>query len=154
ACPSRRTANHVRVEAGQPRRLRLARACRASARRGRRAPGHGQPQRGHRRPDETRQLPDEKAPVCVVLQQRQRHSELGELAFQWDILNYGRLLNNVRLQDAKTQELVGVYQQKVLTAAQEVENGIISFLSAQREARSLATSVKDAALTLRLASAN
>ncbi len=41
-------------------------------------------------------------------------------AFQWNILNYGRILNNVRLQDFKTQELVGVYQQKVLAAAQEV----------------------------------
>jgi multidrug resistance efflux pump len=64
------------------------------------------------------------------------------------------ILNNVRLQDFKTQELVGVYQQKVLTAAQEVENGIISFLNSQREARSLAASVKDAALALKLASDN
>ncbi|HKB35802.1 MAG TPA: efflux transporter outer membrane subunit, partial [Gemmataceae bacterium] len=75
-------------------------------------------------------------------------------AFQWEILNYGRILNNVRLQDFKTQELVGVYQQKVLAAAQEVENGIISFLNSQREVRSLAASVKDAALALKLATDN
>jgi outer membrane protein TolC len=75
-------------------------------------------------------------------------------AFQWNILNYGRILNNVRLQDFKTQELVAVYQQKVLAAAQEVENGIVSFLNSQLQARSLADSVRDAALALKLASAN
>jgi NodT family efflux transporter outer membrane factor (OMF) lipoprotein len=74
--------------------------------------------------------------------------------FQWNILNYGRILNNVRLQDFKTQELVGVYQQKVLAAAQEVENGIISFLNSHRTVISLADSVKEAALTLKLASDN
>jgi NodT family efflux transporter outer membrane factor (OMF) lipoprotein len=75
-------------------------------------------------------------------------------AFQWSILNYGRILNNVRFQDFKTKEQVGVYQQKVLAAAQEVENGIVSFLNSQREVQSLATSAKDAALALKLASDN
>jgi NodT family efflux transporter outer membrane factor (OMF) lipoprotein len=71
-------------------------------------------------------------------------------AFQWNILNYGRILNNVRLQDFKTQELVGVYQQKVLLAAQEVEGGIITFLNAQREAAHLAASVKEAQRAVKL----
>jgi outer membrane protein TolC len=75
-------------------------------------------------------------------------------AFQWNILNYGRILNNVRLQDFKTQELVAVYQQNALAAAQEVENGIVSFLNSQREAQHLAASVKDAALTVKLATDN
>jgi NodT family efflux transporter outer membrane factor (OMF) lipoprotein len=65
-------------------------------------------------------------------------------AVQWQILNYGRVLNNVRLQDFRTQELVGVYQQKVLAAAQEVENGIITFLNSRREADHLAVSIKAA----------
>src|SRR6185295_4414898 len=42
---------------------------------------------------------------------------------QWNILNYGRILNNVRLQEAGFQELVAAYQNTVLTAAQEAENG-------------------------------
>jgi NodT family efflux transporter outer membrane factor (OMF) lipoprotein len=71
-------------------------------------------------------------------------------AFQWNILNYGRILNNVRLQDFKTQELVGVYQQKVLSAAQEVENGIITFLNSRREAEDLARSKKAAERTVTL----
>src|SRR5207253_3257048 len=37
-------------------------------------------------------------------------------SFQWNILNYGRILNNVRLQDARFQELVAAYQSAVLTA--------------------------------------
>jgi outer membrane protein TolC len=71
-------------------------------------------------------------------------------AFQWNILNYGRILNNVRLQDFKTKELIATYQQKVLSAAQEVENGIISFLNSRREAEYLAGSVKAAQRTVQL----
>jgi NodT family efflux transporter outer membrane factor (OMF) lipoprotein len=73
--------------------------------------------------------------------------------FQWSILNYGRILNNVRLQDSKTQELVAVYQQKVLTATQEVEAGIISFLNTRRETEKLAGSVKAAERAVALTSA-
>jgi NodT family efflux transporter outer membrane factor (OMF) lipoprotein len=72
-------------------------------------------------------------------------------AFQWNILNYGRILNNVRLQDFKTQELVGTYQQKVLTAAQEVENGIVTFWRARQEAEHLALSVRAAERAVKLA---
>jgi outer membrane protein TolC len=71
-------------------------------------------------------------------------------AFQWPILNYGRLLNNVRYQDYKTQELTAVYQQKVLVAAQEVEGGIVSFLNARRETEKLADSVKAAERAVKL----
>jgi NodT family efflux transporter outer membrane factor (OMF) lipoprotein len=55
--------------------------------------------------------------------------------FQWDILNYGRFLNNVRLQDAKFQELVAAYQQAVLVANQETEDGLVAFLKAQERTR-------------------
>ena len=48
-------------------------------------------------------------------------------AFQWNLLNYGRILNNVRLQDAKFQELVVTYQQSVLEADREVEDGLVTF---------------------------
>jgi NodT family efflux transporter outer membrane factor (OMF) lipoprotein len=64
--------------------------------------------------------------------------------FTWNILNYGRILNNVRLQDAKFQELVATYQNTVLSAAQDVENGLVTFLQAQQRARFQAASVKDA----------
>jgi outer membrane protein TolC len=51
---------------------------------------------------------------------------------QWNILNYGRLLNNVRVQDARFQELVLAYQNTVLTAQREAENGLVTFLKAHQ----------------------
>src|SRR5262249_18520686 len=71
--------------------------------------------------------------------------------FQWNVLNYGRILNNVRLQDFKTQELIGVYQQKVLSAAREVENGIIAYVNTQNEVKHLALSIRAADRTVRIA---
>jgi NodT family efflux transporter outer membrane factor (OMF) lipoprotein len=64
--------------------------------------------------------------------------------FQWNILNYGRILNNVRLQDARFQELVTTYQNTVLSAAQEVENGLVTFLKSQEEFKYQSASVRDA----------
>jgi NodT family efflux transporter outer membrane factor (OMF) lipoprotein len=64
--------------------------------------------------------------------------------FTWNILNYGRILNNVRLQDAKFQETVATYQNTVLSGAQDVENGLVTFLNAQQRAKFQAASVKDA----------
>jgi NodT family efflux transporter outer membrane factor (OMF) lipoprotein len=51
--------------------------------------------------------------------------------FQWKILNYGRILNNVRAQRAKFQELVTAYQQTVLNADREAEDGLATFLRSQ-----------------------
>jgi NodT family efflux transporter outer membrane factor (OMF) lipoprotein len=64
-------------------------------------------------------------------------------SFQWNLLNYGRILNNVRLQNGKFQELVAAYQQTVLNADQEVENGLVTFLRAQQRTNSQAASVAD-----------
>lgn len=53
-------------------------------------------------------------------------------SFQWNVLNYGRLVNNIRLQDATFNALVTSYQNTVVDASAEVENGIVTFLRAQR----------------------
>ena len=55
-------------------------------------------------------------------------------SFQWNILNYGRLVNAVRFQDATFRELVTTYQNTVLTANSEVENGLVAFLETQDRA--------------------
>ncbi len=60
--------------------------------------------------------------------------------FKWNILNYGRILNNVHLQDARTQELVATYQNRVLTAAREVQTALRGFLRSQEQAEDLARS--------------
>jgi NodT family efflux transporter outer membrane factor (OMF) lipoprotein len=72
-------------------------------------------------------------------------------SFQWNILNYGRIINNVRLQDARLQELVASYQAQVLTAGQEVEDGLVIFLRAQQRTEFLAASVVDAEEAVKIA---
>jgi NodT family efflux transporter outer membrane factor (OMF) lipoprotein len=67
---------------------------------------------------------------------------LGGPAIRWDIFNYGRIKNRVRIQDARFQELVVSYQNTVLKAAQEVEDAMVAFLRTGEEARFLTESVK------------
>ncbi len=65
-------------------------------------------------------------------------------SFSWNILNYGRILNNVRYQDALFQQLVVDYQIAVLNAAREAENGLVTFLQSQEQTKSQAESVQAA----------
>ena len=60
--------------------------------------------------------------------------------FNWNILNYGRILNNVRAQDARFNELIARYQQTVLEAGGEVESELIKFLKSQERAKALTDS--------------
>lgn len=48
----------------------------------------------------------------------------------WNVLNYGRLKNNVRAQDAAFQGLVANYQNTVLSAYAEVENAMVAYQKA------------------------
>jgi NodT family efflux transporter outer membrane factor (OMF) lipoprotein len=50
----------------------------------------------------------------------------------WPFFNYGRLKNNVRVEDARLEQLLVGYRSAVLQAAQEVEDALVGFLSAQR----------------------
>jgi NodT family efflux transporter outer membrane factor (OMF) lipoprotein len=60
--------------------------------------------------------------------------------FRWNILNYGRIVNGVRVEDAKFQESIANYQQTVLKADGEVENALIWFLKSQTRAQALGVS--------------
>jgi NodT family efflux transporter outer membrane factor (OMF) lipoprotein len=62
----------------------------------------------------------------------------------WDILNYGRLVNGIREQDALFQTRALDYQNAVLRAGREVEDGIVLFLRAQTETRQLDDSAREA----------
>jgi NodT family efflux transporter outer membrane factor (OMF) lipoprotein len=64
--------------------------------------------------------------------------------FTWNVLNYGRILNNVRVQESHTDELVYTYQNTVLNAAQEVQTAIRGFLLTQDQAEHLARSASAA----------
>ena len=65
-------------------------------------------------------------------------------SFTWNILNYGRILNNVRQQTARTQELIATYQNTVLTAGREVQTPLRGFLRSREQADDLARSVEAA----------
>jgi NodT family efflux transporter outer membrane factor (OMF) lipoprotein len=71
--------------------------------------------------------------------------------FSWAILNYGRLKNNIRVQDARLQQFLVSYQNTVLEAAQEVEDGLVGFLRFQDQAGFLEDSVTAARRSVDLA---
>ena len=52
----------------------------------------------------------------------------------WPFFNYGRLENQVRIEDARFQQLVFGYQNSVLKASQEVEDAVVGFIKAQEAA--------------------
>jgi outer membrane protein TolC len=60
--------------------------------------------------------------------------------FTWPLLNYGRLLGAVREKEADFNATVLDYQNTVLKADQEAENGLVLFLKSQQRARDLKTS--------------
>jgi NodT family efflux transporter outer membrane factor (OMF) lipoprotein len=62
--------------------------------------------------------------------------------FNWDIFNYGRITNQVRVEDARFQELAVNYEDTVIRAAQEVEDAMVSFLRSQDTVFFLADAVK------------
>jgi NodT family efflux transporter outer membrane factor (OMF) lipoprotein len=74
------------------------------------------------------------------------HSFIGAVfpTFTWNILNYGRIKNNVRMQQAKTEELIATYQNTVLTAGREVQTPLRGFIRSREQADDLARSVKAA----------
>jgi NodT family efflux transporter outer membrane factor (OMF) lipoprotein len=73
-------------------------------------------------------------------------------SFRWNILNYGRILNNVRFQDAQFRELVLAYQETVLQANEEVEDGIVAFLRSQEREQYLKESEEAALKAVKIAS--
>jgi len=72
-------------------------------------------------------------------------------SFQWDLLNYGRLLNNVKLQDATFQEFLATYQNSVLAANQDVESGLVTFLRGQERTGHQQTAVDSAVQAVNIA---
>jgi NodT family efflux transporter outer membrane factor (OMF) lipoprotein len=80
---------------------------------------------------------------------RSRAGTIGP-SFQWNLLNYGQITNQVRFQDARFQELLIAYENTVLQAQQEVENALIGFLKAQQRAQKLvgATAAAQASVDL------
>jgi len=69
----------------------------------------------------------------------------GGPTFSWAILNYGRITNNVRVQDAEYQALVADYTNTVLRAQADVESAIAAHRGALERSDALRDSVQAAA---------
>jgi NodT family efflux transporter outer membrane factor (OMF) lipoprotein len=73
-------------------------------------------------------------------------------SFTWNLFNYDRLKNIVRIQDARFQQLIAAYRNTVLSAAREVEDGLTRYLYSRQEAefihKAIATSGKSLQLSL------
>lgn len=69
----------------------------------------------------------------------------------WNVLNYGQITNNVRVQDARFQELLVGYQQAVLSAQQDVQNAITLFVQSQQQTAFLKASTTAAQGALQIA---
>lgn len=69
----------------------------------------------------------------------------------WNLFNYGRIKNNVRVQDARLQQLIVAYQDTVLEASREVEDALVAFIRAKQQAELLEQSVEAATRSVDLA---
>lgn len=70
---------------------------------------------------------------------------------QWQVLNYGRIRNNVRAQEALYEASIRDYQQTVLRAGREVEDALVQFVQAKRQAIFLLDSVADSRRAVEIA---
>jgi len=65
----------------------------------------------------------------------------GGPGFRWNLFNYGRIKNNVRVQDARLQQLLVNYQDTVLSAAREVEDAMVAYVRGLQQDEILAQTV-------------
>ena len=69
----------------------------------------------------------------------------------WNIFDYGRIGNNVRVQDARLQQLIEQYQSEVLQAAREIDDAAISVVKTAEQQQVSDESVQSARRSLDLA---
>lgn len=72
-------------------------------------------------------------------------------AFAWNVFDYGRLKNQVLVQDARFQQLYEVYQDTVLRAARELDDAAVSFAKGRTQVDLLEQAVQAAKRSLDIA---
>ncbi len=71
--------------------------------------------------------------------------------FRWPILNYGRIKNKVRVQDARFQRALVNYRNAVLKAARETEDAMVAFAKSLHRLRFLSQSADSYTRSLQIA---
>jgi NodT family efflux transporter outer membrane factor (OMF) lipoprotein len=54
-------------------------------------------------------------------------------SFVWPFFNYGRIENNIRVEDARLQQALIQYRETVIQAAREVDDAMMGFVGSQRQ---------------------
>ncbi len=72
-------------------------------------------------------------------------------AFRWNLFDYGRIANNVRVQDARLQQLIEQYRNVLLQAAREIDDAAITLVRTQEQQDLLVDAVVSAKRALTLA---
>jgi len=72
-------------------------------------------------------------------------------ALTWNILDYGRIRNNVRVQDARLQQAIEQFQNSTLLAAQEIDDAAITVVKTGEQQAPLAGAARAAERSLDLA---
>jgi NodT family efflux transporter outer membrane factor (OMF) lipoprotein len=62
-------------------------------------------------------------------------------AFVWPFLNYGRIRNDIRVQDARLQQALIAFRETTLQAARETEDAMTAFAGSRQQDRILAATV-------------
>jgi NodT family efflux transporter outer membrane factor (OMF) lipoprotein len=62
-------------------------------------------------------------------------------SFVWPFLNYGRIKNNVRVQDARLQQALVNYRETALQAAREAEDAMAAYIGTRQQTSILAETV-------------
>ncbi|QFU75268.1 TolC family protein [Halioglobus maricola] len=69
-------------------------------------------------------------------------------SFTWNLFNYDRIENQVRIQDVRLQQTIEAYQLTVLAAASEIDNAAISVVKTRDQQELLATALEAAERSL------
>jgi NodT family efflux transporter outer membrane factor (OMF) lipoprotein len=72
-------------------------------------------------------------------------------SFTWNIFDHGRIDNNVRLQDARLQQLIESFQNTALQAAREIDDAAVAVVKSREQQEILGESVVAARRSLELA---
>lgn len=65
-------------------------------------------------------------------------------SFVWPFLNYGRIKNNIRVQDARLQQALIQYREAVIQAEREVVDAMVAYAGSQRQDEILMNAVVSA----------
>jgi NodT family efflux transporter outer membrane factor (OMF) lipoprotein len=62
-------------------------------------------------------------------------------SFRWNLFDGGRVRGNIEVQDARTEQLLAVYENTVLLSLEEVENALVAYVKEQQRSDALSRGV-------------